>query len=407
MKNLIILIFIISSQIALCQWESIITDLGNTAFQDFVIFDSKIYGASSTGIYSSSNNGVNWTKLNNGLELKSNTFPVYINLIDTTLFTAVLRSYRDGFIYKSADYGANWLKIDPIKEMPFACLEVSGTNLITSRWVFGTFFSSDLGMSWDTLKTDFTKKPINNLWATGEYLFVYSTEGGFLSTDKGTSWNRIDTSSIFGYFGAFTYNNNHLFISSYDNIYCSTDNGLSWSKKKLPVIPNMYGPIMDFAFTGNIMFAGGGYLLYVSTDFGESWYESNGVPNIRSLAINDGYLFAAAMDGFSSRAKISDLLAAVDVEEVPKIGLKSSINISPNPSSNHIKIGLSDVLGRIVNGKIEISSNIGEKLLNMQINEGIYSQGIDLDVSAYPSGMYFCTVRTSSYVETQPFLVIH
>jgi hypothetical protein len=81
MKKLIILIFIISSQIALCQWESIVNNLGNTDFQDFIILDSRIYGASSTGIYMSANNGDDWTKLNNGLELKSNIFPVYINLI--------------------------------------------------------------------------------------------------------------------------------------------------------------------------------------------------------------------------------------------------------------------------------------------------------------------------------------
>jgi len=317
-----------------------------------------------------------------------------------------LRNYLYGFIYKSEDYGINWSRINSIKEMPFYCLEVSDSNLIATGGIFGSFYTSNFGNSWDTLNTDFTNKSIQKLWATDKYLFAYSSEGGFLSTNKGISWNKINTGSSSSYYCAFTFYHDRIFVVAFNVIYYSSDNGLSWIRKELPVNLNQNFPVTDFAFNDNIIFAGGGFSLYVSTDFGESWQKSQGVPNIRNLAINGEYLFAAAIDGFSARAKIIDLLPPVGVDEKNPSHSKV-LSITPNPCSNQIKIRLNDDISRFSKGKVEVSSNFGEMLFNITIDEGIYSQGFDLDVSAYPSGMYFCTVRTGSFIETQPFLVIH
>jgi photosystem II stability/assembly factor-like uncharacterized protein len=407
MLRYILILLFFAFQVSNSQWEYFRSKLSNVEFMDYVVTDSVIYAATNKGVYYSSNSGSDWNQINGDMVLNKNVFPVYISSINSNLFVAVLESFGQGLIYRSDDNGKNWKPLTSLSKSFIRDMSVKDSILYVPLSSKGLFYSTDLGILWQAYNTEFTDLPINNLWIAGSYFFICSKDGGFLSSDNGFSWNKINTGFDLKYYGAFTYLKNKIIVANDSNgLLLSNDGGRNWIQKEIMNTNSKNAKIRVLLNNDNIIFAGGYDGLWISTDVGEMWYQVPKMVNVNCLSFKDGYLLVGAGDGFSARAKIIDLLPPVGVYEKNPSNSKV-LSVSPNLSSNQIRIRLNDDLSRFSIGRVEISSNIGEKLLSIPIDEVIYSQGIDLGVSAYPSGLYFCTVRTGSHVETQLFLVIH
>jgi hypothetical protein len=109
MKNLIILIFILTAEITLCQWESINNGMKSSYVYDLLKFEDKILAGTGKGLFLSLDNGDSWIEFNNGIASPLKTHVTNLEMIDTVIF-AIAESYSRGIIYYSSNLGLNWLK---------------------------------------------------------------------------------------------------------------------------------------------------------------------------------------------------------------------------------------------------------------------------------------------------------
>jgi photosystem II stability/assembly factor-like uncharacterized protein len=410
MKKLIILIFIISSQIALCQWESINNGLKSTYVFDLLKYNGKILAGTGKGMFLSSDNGNSWIEINNGIASPLKTHVTNLEIIDTVIF-AIAESYSRGIIYYSSDLGLNWSKTNYwIEESILSSTTHNNTLFVSTYTAKGVFYATYPKLIWEKFDFSFTTEPVEWFQIIGPYQLAMTDVEKYLSIDNGDNWSIISIINNNTLLNSFAIIDNNLFIGSNDTsgIYISHDNGLNWSQKK---ILDYSKPDYGFKLLAydNYLFAGAYSGVYLSLDFGENWTKVSKnylLYFVGCLLVSDGYLIVGTYDGGAFRAKVSDLVNMVGVNKEENPNLNYKLSVFPNPATKSLIIRLlCDNSNN--NVQINITNNLGEILQNINSNDNLNNQGLNLDVSTYPSGLYFCTVRTGSYVETQPFLVIH
>jgi hypothetical protein len=109
------------------------------------------------GVFLSTNNGTNWTAVNEGL-------PSYPEAGDSATFGGIL------------------------------CLAVSGSNIFAGTGEDGVYHSTDNGAHWTAANTGLTDTTVNALVVSGTNLFAGTNGGVFLSTNNGTSWTAVNGS---------------------------------------------------------------------------------------------------------------------------------------------------------------------------------------------------------------------
>jgi len=207
----------------------------------------------SNGILKSTDAGVTWQEINNGLELKT-MFSVTVDSVTGSLYLGTL---YDG-IFKSTDGGDSWQKISQnINDSE--CMQISVH----------------------------TRDP--------DSVYVATRNRVHRSLDGGDSWEKVEIPFTDGYLSTNgilvdTYDPNYIYASYYDErvpyhsgVMRSTDGGTSWL--------NCSNGIPDGALCNRLGMAdiGGGARrlfstgqgVYYSDDLGENWYQSvNGLPTI-------------------------------------------------------------------------------------------------------------------------------
>lgn len=245
-----------------------------------------IFANASSGIYSSTNSGINWMPL----YPKFSQFPIMaLTSVGAILFAA---TNGDG-IYRSTDYGVTWLKLS--NGVPASiyvnCFYVSSTNLFALTFD-GLYLTTDEGISWTKKNSSLPNYQTISMVGHNTNLFVGTWgKGLYKSTDNGESWVNINTLSSKRNFWSLAYNGNDFFAGTDTGVYLSTDNGLNWIYKGLP---NSY--IYNIIFSGSNIFVGtyrNG--IFLSTDYGSTWAPiNNGLnyPHILTLTSIDSNLYA-------------------------------------------------------------------------------------------------------------------
>jgi hypothetical protein len=92
-------------------------------------------------------------------------------------------------IYFSSNFGLNWMQVNNgLTNLEINALAVSGTNLFAGTGGGGVFLSTNSGVSWNSVNNGLTDQYISELLISGTRLVAGTLNGVFLSTNNGTNW---------------------------------------------------------------------------------------------------------------------------------------------------------------------------------------------------------------------------
>ena len=288
------------------QWTSTTLATTNKVRTFLVNGTTVLAGTSSTGVWSSADNGTTWTQINTGL-----TFLDVKALAGSgsTLYAGT----NGGGIFRSIDNGTTWTTLNTGLTNPVInAFAISGTDVFAATNGNGVLKLT--GTTWAPVNTGISTSARvyslfangSDLWAGGE-LIINNTHHIFRSSDKGATWvatGGTDTSkaaspSEFVY--SFAVNGTTLLAATFDGVYRSTNNGTNWTL--LDGIPIRAANILSvsaanaFYVSGSAQ-DGSSYGVSVSTDNGNTWRASSyGLPGAIPLTVNGTNLFAGSSLG--------------------------------------------------------------------------------------------------------------
>jgi len=318
---------------------------------DIIITGSKIYLATSVGLYYSSNSGSSWITINGNLPNSNITtitkkgFDIYagINLSDST------------GIYKSSDNGTTWT----LKNAGIPCCASPPHNIYNLRTIDNIIYA--------------------NIYASTTYL----------SNDDGDSWsyagNGID---IYGMGIDIVGNASHLFqISSMiGEIYHSPNVGNSWTNINNGIGGTHFNAI---AFDGiNLCTSTSNNNVFLSTNQGTSWLNiNNNLPSasVTKLSISGNYLIVTLNNQGIWRFDLS-ILSGIN-----KQNINNYTTIYPNPTSDILNIKSTNLKA---NSNIEITNAYGQVVLSEKGTTG----NAKVNMQHLPSGIYFAKITNANGV---------
>jgi len=315
---------------------------------------SRIYAATDSGLFVSTNVGATWTEVDSGIGEKYlvAVAATGMNVIVSTFHSGVFFSTDGGAtwsaantqmnqcdcfvvsdstifagtgagLFRSTDKGDNWT---PASNFPAVCQSVhalavdprmmsdSPPILLAGVYWAGVFRSTDNGASWEPVcrgiraySIDFVGIVSNGNGGTNLIAECLDGFGGlFVSTDDGASWRGDTTASIFQYeIRSLLEAGNNIYVSA-GGIFRSKDHGITWSAvdSGLDNPVNIGTKIDDFwtlALMGTDIYAGDLWV-FRSTNGGDSWirrgqpilYNDKGSNEceVKSLAVLDSEVFA-------------------------------------------------------------------------------------------------------------------
>jgi len=159
---------------------------------------SNVFAGYVNGVYRSNDSRTSWTPFNTGLTSKDVTcFAVSPNGTGgTNLFAGTfVYGTSAGGVFLSTDDGSNWTKVSTgLTNLNIWALAASNKNLFAGTYKGGIFLSTDNGTNWTAVNTGLTNTDIYCFAVSGTNLFAGTHGSGvFLSTDNGTSWTQVNT----------------------------------------------------------------------------------------------------------------------------------------------------------------------------------------------------------------------
>ncbi len=298
----------------------------------FAFSGDYIFAGTNSGAFITSDNGANWTAINNG-------FPEFIGISSLAVSGSNLYAGTWAGLFKSTDNGSNWVGVNngiPGLNNDIQLLAVSGNNILV--WAdYNLFVSVDNGDNWTAVNVGLTVfSSICSFAFSGANIFLGASEYGgvFMSSDNGFNWTPVlegvSVSCLVAMNGSvycgtsngevFFSNDNGsnwtslntnwpqyteiralaiigdviLLGTSDQGVFQSINGGISWTSVSGGLFNNY---VNCFAQNGNYWYAGtegGG--AYLTSDNGNSWHAINnglGYSWVNSLTASDNNLFAA------------------------------------------------------------------------------------------------------------------
>jgi photosystem II stability/assembly factor-like uncharacterized protein len=346
-------------------WQNVSTaGLGKAVVKAMVskgsnLFVSIVAADTTQGIYRSTNNGANWSRVYSSYAsaMAVSTDKIYAGLYN-------------GFISSTND-GASWQNVNiPNANFGIDNLGAEGNIIIASRQP-NYLVSTNNGLNWTTgvqpSGGQFSGYSIgpNNIWAVAGGSGI----GLYRSTNQGANFTQV---SVPGFALAVIENNGSVFVSSDSGVYRSTNNGTTWIKRNqgMQIIPtNIYYStlVWKFYLFNTTMFAG--------TVYSSIWKAPvsylTGVQNI-STEVPDKFLLAQNY---------------------------------PNPFNPSTKINFSLPVNSFV--KLRVYNSLGREVANL-VNEKLSagSYAYDFSGEVLSSGVYYYKLETENFSETKKMVLI-
>jgi hypothetical protein len=255
----------------------------NTALAIDPIQPSTIYMGTADGVYKSTDNGRNWSAMNNGLTIRTAVSLVIDPSTPSTLYVAISNFNPGNGVYKSTDGGATWnLRRTGIAGSEFLSLAIDPVTPSTlyvgvSNHIYKT---TDGATSWTLLNSPslvpsvLAVDPLNN----STIYAVNGASGGsvFKSSDAGATWQSLGSVVSSAYSVAVSpLVPGLLYAGTNQGIFKSTDGGNNWS-----LIFSKTGRVICDPVTSSTLYllpnpftAPGG--LFKSLDGGQTWLPVN------------------------------------------------------------------------------------------------------------------------------------
>ncbi len=275
-------------------WTAINNGLPNKYIGALAVSGSYLFaGTRGQGVYFSSDNGENWTAVNSGL---TNTDITALLVSGTNLFAGT----AGGGVFLSTDYGSTWDSVSSgITNLSITCLATNGSEIYAGTGGSGVFRSTNNGASWNAANTGISSNYINSLVLTGSYVIAATYgDGVYRSSDSGTSWAHANSGITNMDVFALALLGSDLYAATKDGgIFHSSSNGSSWMSVNTGLTSNT---VRALGINGTTLFAGTSTGIFHSTNYGFSWTEGNsGLTNkvVSSLYSDGTSLFAGTMGG--------------------------------------------------------------------------------------------------------------
>lgn len=263
------------------------------------------------GLYRSTDNGQNWTQVNNGLPVSSSgviSVSALANISNgsggNNLLAGIVKFGFNGSndipiggeVYLSTDNGLSWHSIKSgLQHISSFAVSPDGINIYVGTGGYsgggGVYHSKDSGLNWLESNVGLTASPVTSLLISSKNVneneIVAGTDGRgiFISSDKGLSWTSLNSSlppnmltgggvvSALGMTYDETGERSILAGTSGYGIYCFINNDSSW----VSINKGLANPfISSITVSQKNIFVGtifGG--VFISTDYGESWKAAN------------------------------------------------------------------------------------------------------------------------------------
>lgn len=333
------------------------TDLGLTWFlpagatnpadiiQSIYSVDNEIYvGTYGLGLYKSTNEGVTWTQMNNGIINKD---ILSVNgsdsLIISSSFGGINITYNKGIIWNNLSQGLNNSSVTSLLSV--------GNNLFAGTYGSGIFRSIDNGETW--VKLNHPNLYVGDLLHEQNRIYAIISESYdgprvCWSLDLGETWNY---STFTGSFTSLVAPGEYLLAGSQFGLYRSSDYGQSWTQVTNGIPSNIVVTSMS-SKDSVVLFTNGTNGVYRSSDYGSSWQfvSISGLSSARKVEFIDdrvyvgssqvNFLFESLDDGLNwSQVQIplfnSDVAALYGYENYKFVGLSNNgVLISSNFGGN-------------------------------------------------------------------------
>ncbi|MDP2365682.1 MAG: T9SS type A sorting domain-containing protein [Ignavibacteria bacterium] len=436
MKNIFFILLVFSSFNQTYSQNFWQCSLSGTIICSVTFYDEEniLLAAGVSGIYKSTDDGVNWIIWTNGIipdisHMSKNDSDVTF----AATFLGVYRSTNIGTLWDTVNNGfqnLQFIRVFPENDRVFA------GNL------FGEIYkSTNLGDSWILIK----QLPVYNepfAYVSNEnYIFFginsvnYDSGGVIRSSDEGGTWEVVNNGLTIPSVLALAKNGKgEIFAGSNDGIYISSDNGNLWTNINNGINTYFGVTCIKILNNGDIYigcsgYPGSGGLAYKSTNNGGDWeLISSGLITeyVYSIDISpSGYLFACTFYQPPICGLHKSVMPVTEVETPLYNNLVTNFNLFQNypnpfnpvttikfslPEAGNVKLKIYNILGQELKTLVNEYREAGTYTINFSAIGGSASGG---DASNLNSGMYIYRIaihsdklQTGSFVETRKMMFV-
>ncbi|MFZ4723925.1 MAG: T9SS type A sorting domain-containing protein [Paludibacter sp.] len=165
------------------------------------------------GVHVSTDYGVSWTRT-------LVTEPIISLAVSGS--TVYAGAYGTG-VFRSTNNGLNWSQTS-LSGQYVNALSISGTNLFAGTTDNGVYITTNSGTNWT--KTSLGNQRVLSLATSGSKVYAGTGNGVFYSSNSGSNWTNIGLGSLFVY--SIELNGTNVFAGTGSGFYKSTNNGTNW-----------------------------------------------------------------------------------------------------------------------------------------------------------------------------------
>jgi ligand-binding sensor domain-containing protein len=369
--------------------------------------DTNLLAGTTQGVFVSSDDGVHWTKENNGL---TDDGVWGLTTIANNSGGADLFAGAFGSAYVSTNDGASWSAIDSgLTQNYILTLTASGSTLFAGT-ISGGFFSTNEGTRWSAINYGLPEVAINSFATRSADILAGTSSGVYVSTTTGQYWSAKNTGLTNTDVWTVAAESAEVFAGTSNGLFVSTDEGSSWHESDTGISNKFVSALLAYPSggVGDYLVAGtknGG--VFLSDNNALSWNAlDSGLAKayIWSFAAHDNQLFA----GTDSGVWVHPLPQIVTSVPRTPMAVPKGFTLEQNypnpfnpttvigysiPRRAHIELKVFDLLGRVVG-----------ILVDEEKAPGTYAA--KFDASQLSSGVYFYRLSSGTFNDAKKFVVV-